>query len=92
MTGEPAAREQAEVLAGMGPDVVIVTRGGEGVVGIQGGTFFESAAFAVDVISTHGAGDMFAGAFAAQLSGGCGYWPSPGFCSGRCGLACVAPG
>lgn len=70
MTGTDEARLEpetaAEALAAMGPGAVIVTLGGDGLVGVAGGATFRQPGRAVDVISTHGAGDAFLGALAAE--------------------------
>lgn len=63
---ENAARDIAE----RGIETVIVTLGGDGLVMLHEGELHHEAAQPVPVISTHGAGDMFAGALAAALSGG----------------------
>ncbi len=61
----------AERLLERGPQAVVVTLGGEGCVGsVRGGTPFRIPAYKVPVVSTHGAGDMFAGALAARLADG----------------------
>lgn len=69
MTGLTEPSDQAQALLGLGPGTVIVTLGAEGALLAQRGhdpQRFE--AHKVDVISTHGAGDMFVGALAAQLA------------------------
>ena len=48
-----------------GPRAVIVTLGADGIAA-HGETAFASSAFAVHVVSTHGAGDAFLGALAAE--------------------------
>jgi ribokinase len=60
----------AEALSSRFPNVV-VTAGGEGVVGKQRGKRpIEVPAVAVQLVSTHGAGDVFVGTFAAGLANG----------------------
>lgn len=66
MTYPPRAAVRA--LAVLGPKAAIVTLGGEGVVSCS----FEQPAFAVKVVSTHGAGDMYVGALAAEWARGAG--------------------
>lgn len=58
--------EAAWRLAEMGPRAVIVTLGAEGLAGQAGGREFRQAGRPVRVISTHGAGDAFLGALAAE--------------------------
>ena len=49
---------------------VIVTAGGDGVAGCSADSgSFELAAKPVDVVSTHGAGDVFSGVLCAELAG-----------------------
>jgi ribokinase len=68
-TGLDAARA-AEDLAARGPGAVIVTLGGDGlVISRQGGLALQSAA-RVSVVSSHGAGDAFIGALAAEWARG----------------------
>jgi sulfofructose kinase len=51
-------------LQGMGPEIVVVTLGANGCVGIQNGNYFEIPTFnEVRVVDTTGAGDVFHGAF-----------------------------
>lgn len=66
MTYPPRAAVRA--LAVLGPKAAIVTLGGDGVVSCS----FEQPAFAVKVVSTHGAGDMYVGALAAEWARGAG--------------------
>ncbi|RRI07106.1 ribokinase [Mesorhizobium tamadayense] len=64
------AIEAARQLAGIYP-AAVVTAGGEGVAyHDRNGHAFALAAIPVKVVSTHGAGDEFVGAFAAALSRG----------------------
>lgn len=67
--GIDAARA-VEDLAGLGPAAVIVTLGSDGlVIGHQGRLTLQPAR-PVDVVSTHGAGDAFIGALAAEWARG----------------------
>lgn len=68
---ESAADAAAQALLARGPDTVIVTLGGDGVIcHRRGADPFSAAACPVRVISTHGAGDAFTGALAAEISRG----------------------
>jgi ribokinase len=50
---------------------VIITLGGEGLVGSEaGGEAFDLGALPVPIVSTHGAGDCFTGALSARLATG----------------------
>ena len=54
-----------------GAKAVIITLGSEGYIGSDAnGRIFRSEGHRVKVISTHGAGDVFVGALAAQLAQG----------------------
>lgn len=65
-----SARRAAEALAS-GFDTVVVTAGGDGVVGIKHGNQpIALPAIPVELVSTHGAGDVFVGSFAAALANG----------------------
>jgi ribokinase len=57
-------------LRAKGPGVVIVTLGGEGLVAASAEGVVRMPAPRVEVVSTHGAGDAFTGAFAARLAKG----------------------
>ncbi len=60
-----------EKLLEMGPRTVIVTLGSDGcVVGRTDGNIYSLPAHSVEVVSTHGAGDAFVGAFGADLARG----------------------
>ena len=74
LTGQPDdaldVTRALQALLKLGARQVIVTLGGAGLVcGGEDGTF-SAPAFAVDPVSTHGAGDVFVGALAARLCDG----------------------
>lgn len=64
------ATRAAEDLARQGPRAVIVTLGGDGLVVAEGGGLTLQPAHPVRVVSTHGAGDAFIGALAAEWARG----------------------
>ena len=66
------ATRAAEDLAALGPQTVIVTMGGQGLIITHQGRLTLQPAPAVDVVSSHGAGDAFIGAFAAEWGRGAG--------------------
>jgi ribokinase len=68
-TGLDAARA-ADDLAARGPGSVIVTLGGDGLIVANGGGLVLQPAHPVRVVSTHGAGDAFIGALAAEWARG----------------------
>lgn len=74
LLGRPEAGLDAERAAmdlrALGPKAVIVTLGADGLVIGEGAGIQRQAARAVDVVSTHGAGDAFIGALAAEWARG----------------------
>lgn len=66
--GTHSPRAAAQALAKLGPKEVIVTLGGDGVAALS----FVQPAFPTRVVSTHGAGDMYVGALAAEWARGAG--------------------
>jgi sulfofructose kinase len=93
--GEAAGRawgERLEALARLGPSFVAITAGPEGCYYLEEGRAVHQPAFAVDVVDTTGAGDVFHGGFAYALARG---WPSAQsveFASAVAGLSCRALG
>jgi ribokinase len=67
--GLDATRAAADLQA-MGPKAVIVTLGSGGLVMAEGKDVLQQAARAVETVSTHGAGDVFIGALAAEWARG----------------------
>lgn len=67
-TIEDASR--AAVALRQGSPNVVVTAGAAGVAAAFGDRTFSAPALPVEVVSTHGAGDVFAGVFGAALAGG----------------------
>lgn len=65
-----AKDESLAALAGFGCRVIAVTRGKGGVSWYQDGHLHRQAAFAVDVVDTTGAGDVFHGAYALAIGAG----------------------
>lgn len=70
LTGSENAVVSAQSLQSRVRGEVIVTLGGEGLVLTRDDGYLEVPAPKSDVVSTHGAGDMFVGAFAARLAHG----------------------
>lgn len=66
----PDLPSAAVALSALGPRAVIVTLGGGGLVLLDDGRFTTMPALTVNVVSTHGAGDAFLGALAAELDRG----------------------
>lgn len=63
-------RAAARALAALGPKTVLLTLGGDGLILQERGETRHFPAHKVEVISTHGAGDAFVGAFTACLAAG----------------------
>ena len=70
LTGGGTRREMAARLKALGPEIVIVTLGSDGLVCDGPDGLIQRPAEEVEVRSTHGAGDVFCGAFAAMLESG----------------------
>ncbi|MHC4046689.1 sugar kinase [Bradyrhizobium sp. 23AC] len=68
--GGSAKDESLAALARFGCRIIAVTRGGEGVSWYENGRLHRQAAFAVDVVDTTGAGDVFHGAYALAIGSG----------------------
>jgi ribokinase len=64
------AKRAAVALLALGPKAVIVTLGGDGLVLAEGGAINHHPAQPVRVVSSHGAGDAFIGALAAEWARG----------------------
>jgi ribokinase len=69
----------AQDLTGLGPAAAIVTLGGDGLVVARRGATDVLPAYRVKVVSTHGAGDAFIGALAAEWARGAGLGPAASF-------------
>jgi ribokinase len=82
--GDPEAA--AVALRALGPRVVIVTLGGEGLVAASDTGVVRMGAPKVEVVSTHGAGDAFTGALAARLAKGDGLAEALRFAQGAAAL------
>ena len=71
---------------------VYVTRGGEGCDWIKNNVLQHQPGFAVDVVDTTGAGDVFHGALAFSLASGNAMEDAVRFASGVAALKCTRPG
>ena len=81
-------RIAAESLLEKGPRTVIVTLGGNGVFVLNGdGSGYRQSGHRVEVSSTHGAGDEFIGAFAAEIARGNGLADAVSFGQAAAALA-----
>ena len=89
-TGLDATRA-AEDLGKQGPRAVIVTLGGDGLVVAEAGQLALQSANRVKVVSTHGAGDAFIGALAAEWAGGASLVAAAAFGQAAAGLHVSLP-
>ena len=85
------ATRAAEDLGRQGPRAVIVTLGGEGLVVAEAGGLALQPAHPVRVISTHGAGDAFIGALAAEWARGAALVAAAAFGQAAAGLHVSLP-
>lgn len=91
LTGEASAAEAARALASRSRGAVVVTMGERGLVSVDGDETRHFPAHKVDVVSTHGAGDMFAGALAAHLTEGRPLQDAIGFAAAAAALFVSTP-
>lgn len=66
----PAPENLLAALREAGARDVVITLGGDGVIGCAGGNVFRQPPLVVDVVDTTGAGDAFCGVVAARLLAG----------------------
>ncbi len=93
--GYTGRRPVADMLTALRSDpeqVVIVTRGEKGCVGLSSAGDFALPAFKVDVVDTTGCGDTFHGAFALALARGQAVVPAARFASGAAALCATQLG
>jgi len=93
--GYTGRRHVAAMLAALRSDpeqVVIVTRGEKGCVGVSNSGDFSLPAFKVGVVDTTGCGDTFHGAFALALARGQDLVPAARFASGAAALCATQVG
>jgi ribokinase len=86
LAGTPDPEAAAMALRARGPRTVIVTLGGKGLVAASAEGVVRLPAPRVEVVSTHGAGDAFAGALAARLAKGDGLGEALRFAQGAAAL------
>lgn len=72
--------------------VAAVTSGGDGVVWRDAAGRHRQPAYAVDVVDTTGAGDVFHGAYALALAGGATVAEAMAFAAAAAALKCTKPG
>ncbi|MXW85936.1 MAG: ribokinase [Boseongicola sp. SB0673_bin_14] len=78
-------------LAGMVRGAVVLTRGAKGAILLENGQMTHHPAFSTKVVSTHGAGDMFTGAFAARIIEGVSFKSALRFAQAAAGLLVSSP-
>ena len=91
LTGHSDPEAAITALAGIMRCAVVLTLGAEGVVLLENGLMTHQPAHSVDVVSTHGAGDMFTGALAARLMAGCSLGASLRLAQAAAGLFVSSP-
>ena len=84
--------ENLRELSNNGPQIVIVTLGSRGSVGIEKGKFFQTKPYQVQVKDTTGAGDAFHGAFVYGISCGMSAEESALFASAVSAIKCTVLG
>lgn len=77
---------------GMGPDIVVVTRGDRGSYTFTADTAFATPAFPVAVVDTTGAGDVFHGAYLYGLLQGWTLESTAAFASATAAIKCTGLG
>ena len=88
LAGGDDVRQACTSLCDLGARCAVVTLGARGLVYLEGGRFERMEAFAVDVVDTTGAGDVFHGAFCAGLVAGLGLGPNLAFASATAAMKC----
>lgn len=92
-SGRGADRDAAlDAVARFGCRVAAVTRGGDGAEWREAGAAHRCPAFAVDVVDTTGAGDVFHGAYALAVGAGGGTAGAMAFAAAAAALKCTRPG
>jgi ribokinase len=95
LTGMDAAgldgEKAAKALCAQGPEATIVTMGSDGLALCDGRMTERIPAVAVDAISSHGAGDMFCGALAAEVARGASLRAACRFAAAAAALAVSRP-
>ncbi len=85
-------RDACDRIRSMGPARVVVTLGERGLVYLDGDDFGRMPAFAVDVVDTTGAGDVFHGAFCCGLIEGLDMQANLRFASATAAMKCTRLG
>lgn len=67
LTGEPDLPRALRRLRALTPAPIVVTRGAQGAVALDGDAIVETAGFRVEAVDTTGAGDVFRAGFIAAL-------------------------
>nr|WP_302142788.1 carbohydrate kinase family protein [uncultured Schaedlerella sp.] len=89
---DEAFEKNLRSLSEKGPEIVLVTLGDRGCVGLDHGVFFSAEPFDVKVEDTTGAGDVFHGAFVYALSEGMSAKKAAEFASAVSAIKCTVLG
>ncbi len=92
LTGEDDVEAACRAARRLGPDVVVQTEGAEGSLSAGPAGAFHAPAFAVDVVDTTGAGDVFHGAYIVGLLRGWELRSVAAFASAAAAMKCTAFG
>jgi ribokinase len=89
---DASPEELGEQLMVLGADRVVITLGGDGVIGVSGEGVVRIEAHAVDVVDTTGAGDTFCGALGTRLAEGASFSEAIAFGNAAGALAVTRKG
>jgi len=92
LTGEDDPRRAAEAVLAVGPRLVVETDGENGCLTTTADQHFHTPAFAVEVVDTTGAGDVFHGAYLVGLLRGWDLRTVARFASAAAALSCTKLG
>ena len=92
LTGHADLWQAGEAMLALGPQIVVQTEGKHGSYTITDGERFHTPAFAVDVLDTTGAGDVFHGAYLVGLLHGWDIRSAADFATAAAAIKCTRLG